>query len=179
MSKLIAIKTARDVPAHLKDTPIGHLIAYQNFDMPFRKYDNAELLVAMCMDNRKQLRIPENFAYILRTGGANVRNGEFKVSYAVAIGGVQWMALIAHNNCGMVHLAGRREAFIDGLVKNAGWERARAEEHFNGFASLFEIENEIEFVVEESVRLNARYPKLNVVPLYYKLEDNLLYVIEK
>ena len=34
----------------------------------------------MCMDNRKQLRLPDNFAYILRTGGGNIRYSEFKIS---------------------------------------------------------------------------------------------------
>ncbi len=179
MANLIAVRNTQEMPRRFVDTPIGHLLEYQNLNAPFRVCDRAELLVAMCMDNRKQLRIPENFAFIIRTGGANIRHSEFKISFAVGVGGVQWMALIAHNNCGMVNLAGRQEEFISGLVTNAGWDRPRAEEHFFQFAPMFEIGNEITFVVDESKRLNARYPKLEVVPLFYKLEDNLLYVIQE
>ena len=40
----------------------------------------------MCMDNRKHLHIPDNFAFIIRSGGANLRYSEFKVSYAIAVG---------------------------------------------------------------------------------------------
>jgi len=56
------------------------LIRYQDFAAPHKQYVSAQLLVGMCMDNRKQLKIPENFAYIIRTGGANLRYSEFKVS---------------------------------------------------------------------------------------------------
>lgn len=176
---LSAVQSKEDIPAIYQGTPIGRLFEFQNFNASLVPCDRAELLVAMCMDNRKQLRIPENFAYIIRTGGANIRQSEFKVSYAVGVGGVQWMALIAHSNCGMVSLVSRREIFIMGLVNNAGWERDRAEEHFLQFAPLFEIGNETDFVLNESKRLNARYPKISVVPLYYKLDDNLLYVINE
>jgi carbonic anhydrase len=129
------------------------------------------------MDNRKHLHIPDNFAYIIRAGGANLRYSEFKVSYAIAVGGVKSIALIGHNQCGMVNLAARRDLFVRGLIQNAGWETDQAEEHFQQFAHLFEIGNEIDFVVSESQRLRLRYPKIQVVPLLYKVEDNLLYQI--
>jgi len=66
----------------------------------------------MCMDNRKHLHMPDNFAFIIRTGGANLRYSEFKVSYAIAVGGVRHIALIGHSKCGMVNLAARKEAFV-------------------------------------------------------------------
>ena len=31
------------------------------------------LLIGMCMDSRKSLRIPNDFAFVLRTAGANMR----------------------------------------------------------------------------------------------------------
>jgi carbonic anhydrase len=179
MAKLIKILSEKDVPARYKNTPVGKLLLYQNTDIPFEKVDAAQLLIGMCMDNRKHLRIPENFAYIIRSGGANLRHSEFKISYAVSVGGVRTIALIAHNQCGMVNLVARKELFIRGLVENAGWEREKAEEHFSQMAVMFEIGNEIDFVVGEARRLKARYPRLDVVPLYYKVEDNLLYVIEE
>ena len=82
----------------------------------------------MCMDNRKHLRMPDNFAFIIRSGGANLRYSEFKVAYAIAVGGVKAIALIGHTNCGMVNLVARREQFVQGLIDNGGWDRASAEQ---------------------------------------------------
>ncbi|MFA5438603.1 carbonic anhydrase [Dehalococcoides sp.] len=175
--KIVKITDASQIPSECTDTPIAELIEYQNLGKELHTCHSAHLLIGMCMDNRKQLRIPENFAYILRTGGANLRNSEFKVSYAIAIGEVKHIALIAHNNCGMVNLASKKAQFIQGLCKNAGWSRERAEEHFMNYAPMFEIDNEAEFVVAEAKRLADKYPGIMVVPLYYSLDDNLLSLI--
>jgi carbonic anhydrase len=131
------------------------------------------------MDNRKHLHIPDNFAYIIRSGGANLKYSEFKVSYAIAVGNVSHIALIGHNQCGMVNLVARRNEFIDGLVKTAGWKRETAEEHFMQFAPLFEIGNEKNFILTETTRLRLRYPKVTIAPLLYLVEDNKLYLIEE
>jgi carbonic anhydrase len=133
----------------------------------------------MCMDNRKHLHMPDNFAYIIRTGGANLRYSEFKVSYAIAVGGVRHIALIGHTQCGMVNLIARKEQFIQGLVKGAGWQARVAEDHFFHFAPMFEIGNEVDFVSSEVKRLRLRYPEIVVAPLLYRVEDNRLYLIQE
>ena len=179
MDRLVAVKTEKDIFAELRDTPIGLLLEYHNLNRDYETYTQAQLLVGMCMDNRKHLHIPDNFAYIIRAGGANLRYSEFKVSYAIAVGGVTCIALIGHNQCGMVNLMARREAFIEGLVENAGWDREMAEQHFMNFAPMFEIGNEIDFVLSEARRLRARYPKILVAPLLYKVEDTLLYQVKE
>ncbi len=102
--KLIPVHGREDIPGEYQDTAISLLVEYHNLGREFNQYSQAQLLIGMCMDNRKHLRIPDNFAYILRTGGANLRYSQFKVSFAVAIGGVSSMALIGHNNYGMVNL---------------------------------------------------------------------------
>jgi carbonic anhydrase len=168
-----------DIFPQYRDTPVGLLLGYHNLAREYQTYTQAELLVGMCMDNRKHLHIPDNFSYIIRAGGANLRHSEFKVSYAIAVGGVKNIALIGHNNCGMVNLVARREIFIDGLVENAGWEKEKAEQHFNQFAPMFDIENEIDFILSETQRLRQRYPKIQVAPLMYMVEDNLLYQIKE
>jgi carbonic anhydrase len=179
MERLTPITTRDDIYSKYQNTPIGLLLEYNNLNRPLDVCMNASLLIGMCMDHRKHLRIPDNFAYIIRTGGANLRYSEFKVSYAIAVGGVKAIALIGHTQCGMVNLVARREQFVQGLVNNADWERERAEEHFMNFAPMFEIENEIDFVLREAKRLRVRYPKILVAPLLYKVEDNLLYLIEE
>jgi carbonic anhydrase len=177
MDRLIKISKIEDIPEKYRETSIGKLLAYHNLQAEYETYTSAELLVGMCMDNRKHLNIPDNFSYIIRTGGANLRYSEFKVSYAIAVGGVKALALIGHTNCGMVNLVARKDLFIENLVKNAGWETDKAEEHFNQFAPMFEIGNEIDFILSEVQRLRARYPEILIAPLLYKVEDNLLYLI--
>jgi carbonic anhydrase len=179
MHRLLPIVTPDDIPSSYRGTPVGRLVEYHNLDRPFEAYANAELLIGMCMDNRKHLRIPDNFAFIIRAGGANLRYSEFKVSYAIAVGGVRAIALIGHNQCGMVNLVSRKQQFIDGLTQGAGWDRRLAEEHFHHFAPMFEIGNEIDFVLSEVIRLRLRYPKVLVAPFLYRVEDNLLYAISE
>ena len=179
MDKLISIDSTGDIPKIYRETPISLLLEYHNLERPFSSYSSAQLLVGMCMDNRKHLNIPDNFAYIIRAGGANLRYSEFKVSYAIAVGGISYIALIGHDQCGMVNLMARKYLFIQGLVERGGWNKEQAEEHFTNFAPMFEIGNEIDFVLNEAKRLHFRYPKVPVVPMLYKVEDNRLYLLQE
>lgn len=155
------------------------MLEFHNLNKSFTEFQNAQLLVGMCMDNRKHLRIPDNFAFIIRAGGANLRYSEFKVSFAIAVGGVRHIALIGHNNCGMVNLISRKDEFIKGLVQHAGWDKEWAEEHFMHFAPMFEIGSEIDFTLSETKRLRLRYPKIQMAPMMYRVEDNLLSLINE
>jgi len=179
MNRLIKISSHLNIPEQYQNTPIGLLLEYHNLNRAYDDYSSAQLLVGMCMDNRKHLHIPDNFSYIIRSGGANLRYSEFKVSYAISVGGIKHISLIGHNKCGMVNLANRKNEFINGLVENAGWEKQFAEEHFLHFAPLFEIGNEIDFVLSEAIRLRNRYPKITIAPMLYLIEDNLLYLIDE
>jgi len=179
MNRLIHIDKIIDIPQEYLDSPIGLLLEYHNLDREFENYNSAQLLVGMCMDNRKHLHMPDNFAFIIRSGGANLRYSEFKVSFAVSVGEVKHIALIAHSNCGMVNLMSKKNQFITKLSDNGGWTLEQAEEHFNNYAPMFEINNEIDFILSETQRLRQRYPKVQIAPMYYKLEDNLLYMIKE
>ena len=179
MNRLIHIDKISDIPKEYLTTPIGLLLEYHNLDRKFENYSEAQLLIGMCMDNRKHLHMPDNFAFIIRSGGANLRYSEFKVSFAVSVGDVKHIALIAHSNCGMVNLMSKKNKFIEKLSENGGWTIEQAEEHFNNYAPMFEINNEIDFILSETQRLRQRYPKVQIAPMYYKLKDNLLYMIKE
>ena len=179
MNRLVKITSPEDIFPEYRQTPVGLLLEYHNLNKPFDSCVKANILIGMCMDNRNHLHIPDNFAYIIRAGGANLRYSEFKVSYAIAIGDIQHIAIIAHNNCGMVNLIARKNLFIQGLSEKAGWDKEWAEEHFMHFAPMFEIGNEIDFVLSEAKRLRLRYPKITVAPLYYRVEDNLIYLLKE
>jgi carbonic anhydrase len=179
MNRLIPVKTHDDILPEYRNTPIETLFEYHNLKYAFGSYKDSKLLIGMCMDKRKHLRIPDNFAFIIRTAGANLRYSEFNVSYAISIGGVRCIALIGHNNCGMVNLFSRKEEFVKGLSEATGWGSDRSEEHFMHFAPMFEIGGEKDFILSETQRLRIRYPNITVAPLLYQLEDNLLYFIKE
>jgi carbonic anhydrase len=167
--RIVEVNHEDDIFPAYRETPIGRLLEYHNLGREFDQYTQAHILIGMCMDNRKFLRIPDNFAYVIRTGGGSLRTSEFRVSYAVAVGGVRCIAIFSHDNCGMSHLAERRVKFVDGLV-DAGWERGAAEDHFMHFAPLFEIGDPIGFVLSEAKRLRQRYPGVIIAPLHYDIE---------
>lgn len=179
MRSFVEIKSEADIPERWRATPIGALLRYHDLGAPLPgRAEKPELLIGMCMDSRKHLRIPENFAFILRTGGANLRLSEFRVSYAIAVGGVRAVALIGHTNCGMSGITARRAPFVDGLVE-VGWTRAAAEEHFERYAPEHEIGPEGDFIRAEARRLRALYPKVEVAPLLYRVEDDSVAVLSE
>ena len=179
MKNYVDVASEFDIPERWRATPIGALLRYHDLGAPLPpRADKPELLIGMCMDSRKHLRIPDNYAFILRTGGANMRLSEFRVSYAIAVGGVRAIALIGHTNCGMSGLIDRRAPFVDGLV-DAGWDRAAAEKHFDEHAPKHEIGPEGEFVRAETKRLRALYPKVEVAPMIYRVEDNRIALLRE
>jgi len=173
------VSTEADIPESWQGTPVADLLRYHNLGAPHRTYDRAELLIGMCMDHRKTLRIPDKFAYVLRTGGANLRRLEFKVSFAVAVGGVRAICLIGHSDCGMVNLDSKRQEFVDGLVQNGGWEADEANSHFDRHAPEFGISDAAGFVRSEADRLRTRYPNVRVAPLFYTVDDGRLNVVRE
>ncbi|MFO8233885.1 MAG: carbonic anhydrase [Bacteroidales bacterium] len=179
MNRIADIKTTGDIFPEYRHTPIALLLEYHNLNRPIDPYSQAQLLIGTCMDNRIHLRLPDNFAFIIRAGGANLRYSEFTVSYAVAVGNIQHIAIIAHSKCGMVNLSSRKSQFVNGLVDKADWDKEWAEEHFMHLAPMFEIGNEIDFVLSEAKRLRVRYPNITVAPLFYRVEDNRLYLLKE
>jgi carbonic anhydrase len=173
--RIVSVDSIADILPQYAGTPIEWLLRYHNLGEALPSAGRrAELLVGMCMDDRKDLVIPKEFAFVLRAAGGNLRDHEFDISYAVAIGGVTTIALLAHTDCGMVGVRKKRAAFIRGLVVRGGWDEAQAAEHFDQYVSDYEIGNAVEFVVEEANRLRADYPALLVAPLLYRVEDDRL-----
>ena len=164
---LVPVNDESDILPVYRGTAVGDLLAYHNLGAPHRRHTEAELLIGICMDHRLQLRIPPNFAYMLRCAGANLGMLEFDVPFAIAVGGVRSVCLIGHDGCRMVGVASKREAFVSGLVDNVGWDRHRAEEHFARHASRYGFQDVVEFVWCEAKRLRDTYAGITVAPLVY------------
>lgn len=174
---LVPVSGVSDILPVYRGTAVDDLLAYHNLGTPHRQHTQADLLIGMCMDHRLQLRVPSDFACVLRCAGANLTMLEFDVSFAIAVAGVRSVCLIGHDECRMVNLASRRESFVSGLVDNAGWDRLRAEEHFDEHASRHGIEDVVDFTWREAKRLGDRYAGIAVAPLIYSLGDRRLWQI--
>jgi carbonic anhydrase len=177
MARIIPVNYRDDILPEYQESPVGLLLEYHNLGRAIGSVAAPQVLIGMCMDSRKSLRIPNDFAFVLRTAGANMRDNEFRISYAIAVGGVRTIVLIAHTDCGMARLRQRRDQFIRGLMEVAGWDEARAVRHFEDSAPKFGIRDEVEFVLREAERLRTIYPRIAVAPLLYRVEDDLLYQV--
>jgi carbonic anhydrase len=180
MSSLIPVDTVSDILPKYRGTPIERLLRYHNLGEPLPpSTGHAEILVGMCMDHRKDLTLPNEFAYVLRTAGGSLRDNGFEISYSVGVGGIATIALLAHTDCGMAHVTDKRDAFVRGLVERGGWDEAAALAQFTDYATHYEIGDPIEFVVTEATWLRRLYPRLVVVPLLYTVEnDRLVQIME-
>ena len=174
---LLPVCDRDDILPAYRDTPIADLLTYHNLDAPHRLYDQALLLVGMCMDHRQRLRIPERFAHVMRVGGVRLRMLEFQISFAISVGRVRAVALVGHDQCGMTNLAARRAEFVRGMIERAGWGRYRAATHFDSLALQFEIGDATDFVCREVVHLRQQYPAVVVAPLMYRVSDGMLYQV--
>ena len=173
--EILPVLSVSDILPEYRGTPLEWLLRYHNLSQALPSTSSrAELLVGMCMDDRKDLVIPNEFAFVLRAAGGNLRDHAFDISYAVAIGGVRAIALLAHTDCGMVGVRQKRAAFIRGLVARGGWEEERAARHFDESVGVYEIADAVTSVLEETSRLAALYPSVLVAPLLYRVEDDRL-----
>ncbi|KAF0249360.1 MAG: hypothetical protein FD167_1239 [bacterium] len=175
MVKLIAVEEPDEILLKYRNTPVERLFLYHNLGEKLPSTTvNAQLLVGKCIDHRKDLTIPNEFAYIIRRAGANLHGSEFEISYAIAVGGVSTIALLAHTDCGMSHVTEKRDVFIDGLVERAGCSLEQASEQFDKQAESYHIEDPVEFILNQMAWLQSLYPKVLIAPLLYRVEDDRL-----
>jgi carbonic anhydrase len=179
VNRVVPVFSSTEMFAEYRGTAIEQLFAYHNLKHPAPTYGRPELLISMCMDSRKRLEIPDNFAFVIRTAAGNLRDNEFRTAFAIGVGGVRAIAIIAHTDCGMVRLSRRRRQFVEGMVKNAGWSAEDAECYFDERAPRFEIADECEFVIAEAKRVRTLYPAVLVAPLLYRVETGLLYLLRE
>ncbi|MEI6045366.1 MAG: carbonic anhydrase [Chloroflexota bacterium] len=175
MAELIPVATVEDILPQYRNTPVERLLRYHNLREPQPPTTiRAEILIGTCIDHREELIVPNEFAYVIRTAGSNLRNHEFQISYVIAAAGVTTLALLSHTDCGMSHVTQKREAFISGLVERGGCTLEEAIQQFEEYAPIYEIGDPVAFVLTETVRIRRLYPKILVTPLLYRVEDDKL-----
>jgi len=176
--RLVEVNDPADIFAELEGTAVADLLRWHNLpesrgSMPATTA-RARLLVSMCMDHRADLVIPNEFAYVLRSAGGTLRDSDFEVQYAIAVGGVTEIALLAHTDCGMVGVSGKRAKFVEGLVARGGCTADFANNEFDRFSTLYEQQDVVAFVIQECRRLEAMLPSLRAIPLLYRVADDKL-----
>ena len=170
ISALSAVRTEADILPVYRGTPVADLLRFQNLGgpaaeaRPAGKRGKPEILVATCLEQDAPLRIPAGFAIVLHTAAASLKRDPFKVSWAIGVAGVSAIAIIGHDNCRLVDLRSHREQFVVQMIESAGWERPAAEQHFDHWSDLFEVDDPAGFVAAEAARLQNRYPKILVAP---------------
>jgi carbonic anhydrase len=174
MFDLLPVDAVDDVLPAYRGTPIERLLRSHNLGEPGPAASRPELFVATCIDNRETLALPPRFAYVLRTAGVRLHGNEFELAYAVAIGGVTAVALIAHTDCGMAHVRHRRDEFVRGLVARGGVGADEAGAHFDAHLAAYALGDPVATVVAEAAEVRAWLPRLLVAPLLYRVEDNRL-----
>jgi carbonic anhydrase len=175
MLSLVPVNDPSEILPMYRGTPVERLLRYHNLGEPLpASTGHAEMLVGMCMDNRKALKLPNEFAYVIRAAGGNLRGSEFEVSYAVGVARITAIAILGHTDCGMAHVTAKREVFVRGLVEWGGCKEVDAARHFEKYATDYEIGDPVQFVVSETARIQSYYPKVMVAPLLYAVEDDRL-----
>ncbi len=178
MKNLLPINSIDDIPIQYQNTPIGLLLGFHNLKIKSEAFEDAQILIGMCIDNREQLNLPQNFAYVLRSPGANFDQDAFAISYAVAVGGVRYFALIGHNDCGMVKLSQDRRTYLDGLEKAGNWKKEDAINFYESNLVEYGLKNEIDILKRQTAEIRDLYSKVVTVPMLYRVEDKKLYLIE-
>jgi carbonic anhydrase len=176
---LTPVRSEADILPAYRGTPVADLLRFQNLgQQAAKKYTRPELLIATCLEQTAALRVPEGFGVLLHTAAASLKRDPFKVSWAIGVAGVSAIAIVGHDDCRLVELRNHREQFVVQMIESAGWERPAAEQHFDHWSDLFEVEDPVEFAAAESARLQSRYPKIVIAPLIYQTSTgNLQQVI--
>jgi sulfate permease, SulP family len=176
--RLVNVSRDSDIPKILRNTPIEVLLKSNNMGkIDIAPSDTPELLIGMCIDYRKSLYLPRDWAFVLRREGANMLGAEFALALGMSMG-TKYMALIGHDNCAMSRPQNNRDNFIKCLTEEHGWNTDLATHFFEDHIRSHEIGNEIDFILEETNRLKRTFKGLTIVPMLYRLEDNKLYLIK-
>lgn len=171
---LIEIHSREDILETWRDTPIESFIMAQNFGWPIVSSGKVELLIATCIEFRYALPIPKMYAYVIRRASGRVIGSEFSVGYTLSQG-VRYLILIGHNDCGMSKVYEKAPDVVRAFI-DQGWAKDIAEQYVQKQAARHAINDELEALHQEYLRLNSVFRKLVIAPLFVCLHDSKLYI---
>ncbi len=177
--RLVVVDDESKIPGFLRGSPIEVLLRAQNFrgtEIPY--VARPELLIGMCVDYGKTVMLPKVWAHVIRREGASMQGSEFAIALSVA-DGVKYMALIAHDDCAMGNTVEHKDAFVKAMTGNHGWDPEQANGFFDIYVRSPDLNTEIDFIMEESARLQRLFRGILVIPLVYKTESDQLYLVSE
>ncbi len=173
--RLVPMTCPEDIPLEWRNSPIEALIRSENMGQPIAEtVGQPQLLIATCIEFRYALPIPRMYAYVIRRASGRLVGSEFSMAYILAKG-VQHLALIGHNDCGMTKVAENRVPMIAALIAQ-GWAPDRAEDFINAQAARHSMADELDGLKREYIRLRRIFKKLVIAPLFVDLADTRLFV---
>jgi carbonic anhydrase len=172
--RIVSIPSSGDIPQIWKNTPIENLILAENFGRPIPASHEPQMLIATCIEFRYSLPIPSMYAYVIRRASGRLIGSEFSLAYILSRG-VEWCALIGHNDCAMTRVDEHKGEMVNSLV-NEGWARERAEEYVAYHAARYSIHDELDALEREYTRLKRLFKRLKIAPLFVCLSDTKLYI---
>ncbi len=180
ISRLAQLTSPNELPERWKGTPIEDFIGAHNFDKEVTEAavgSTPQLLIVSCMEFRFMPQIPRNFAYMIRTPGGRISNipgAEFAVAYVIA-NGVKHIVTVGHNECGMTKVDVFKPKLVDALI-DQGWEKEQAHTFIEDNAGNFAIEDEIDSLRFEFLRLREKFKKVEIAPLFVSLSSSRLHL---
>jgi carbonic anhydrase len=176
-SRLSQINTRDDMPTNWHNTPIEDFIAAHNFDVPIKAGSLPKLLIVSCIEFRFLPQIPRNFAYVIRSAGgrmSNIPGSEFALSYILA-NGVRYIVTVGHNDCGMTKVHAFKPRLVAALV-DQGWEEGHAHDFIEEHADRYAMDDEIDSLEFEFIRLRSLFKKVEIAPLFVSLSSTRLHL---
>lgn len=166
-----------DLPERWLDSPIEEFIAAHNFETPVEEGTTPKLLVVSCIEFRFMPQIPRNFAYMIRTAGGRITQipgSEFALAYILA-NGVRHIVTVGHNDCGMTKVEAFKPRLVEALAEQ-GWEQEHAMNFVEAHADRFAIDDEIDALESEYVRMRSLFQKVEIAPLFVSLSSSRLHL---
>jgi len=173
-NSLTALSTVSDIPEIWHDTAIEKFIMAQNMGHTIFAEPRAKVLMSACMKCRYSIPIPANFAYVIRTPGGRLTGTELAVGYAISRG-VDTLIMVAHNDCGMTKLTKYKADIIKALI-DQGWNEKEAIQFVEVEQKKLSIENELETLHDEYLRLKNLFKKISIAPLFLILAEQKAYL---
>lgn len=175
---LQSVRSADDILETYRGTRIGDLLAAHNLGTDASVTDPADVVIVTCMDYRIDLRLPDRFAFQLRTAGATPEPVLANLAFAVSVAGVRTIAVIGHTDCAMCRAESGMEAMATHLTTQEHWTPGAARDARHTITQTFEISDPVPATIAYARRLATLFPSCLVAPLLYQVEDDAVVQID-
>ncbi len=176
--RLLKVHQADDIFPAWCGTPVEDFLQYHNLRANQREYERAELLICACMDFRVSFTIPDKFAFIIRTPGANLIDNQFGLAAALTLADVRAVALVAHTDCAMTKVRESEERIVSGLIES-GWDKNTAQKFYAEQADAHALTDPTDFAREQCRALRKKYNNVLFAPLLYDVTDGTLWQVKE